>query len=154
MLGQSTHIRRVDDHGGFGRNPIYRVTVRNESSRRDMRYARIRAIPDGGVALCADLTTDRGKFWLPESDVLVHNCDDQAVLNATLLSLNGIPARFRITAPRSKGRFHGDPGWAHIYAMGALPKNNPSSWIALDTTIPGNFFSKEAPYGRAIDFIA
>lgn len=86
------------------------------------------------------------------------DCDDQAVLNATLLTLNGIPARFRITAPKSqKGRYlNGDPGWAHIYAMAGLPKNNPSpsGWIALDTTIPGSFFAKEAPFGRSVDFIA
>jgi transglutaminase-like putative cysteine protease len=83
------------------------------------------------------------------------DCDDQAVLNATLLTLNGIPARFRITAPRTKNRpLAGDPGWAHIYATAGIPKNNPSSWVALDTTIPGQFFGKEAPYGRAVDFIA
>lgn len=85
------------------------------------------------------------------------DCDDQAVLNATLLTLNGIPARFRITAPRQKGRYlNGDPGWAHIYTMAGLPKNNPSpsGWVALDTTIPGSFFAKEAPYGRSVDFIA
>ena len=86
------------------------------------------------------------------------DCDDQAILNAPLLSLNGIPARFRITAPRSqKGRYlNGDPGWAHIYAMAGLPKNNPSSsgWIALDTTIPGSFFAKEAPYAKSVDFVA
>lgn len=82
------------------------------------------------------------------------DCDDQAVLNATLLTLNGIPARFRITAPRS-AKNTGDAGWQHIYTLAGLPKNNPSgAWVALDSTIPGEFFGKEAPYGRHVDFVA
>jgi transglutaminase-like putative cysteine protease len=85
------------------------------------------------------------------------DCDDQAVLNATLLSLNGIPARFRITAPRGSGGFvSGDDGggWSHIYTIGLTPRNNPASFVALDTTIPGDYFGREAPFGRHIDFVA
>jgi hypothetical protein len=76
------------------------------------------------------------------------DCDDSAVLNATLLSLNGIAAKFRITAPTR------DSEWAHIYTLAGLPKTNPQKWIALDTTLPGDMFSKEAPYGRVKDFVA
>jgi len=80
MLGISVSVRRVDDHGGFGEHPIYRVTPRlrtreGYAERREKKFARIRAIADGGTELCGDITTDSGKFWLPESDVLVHNCD-------------------------------------------------------------------------------
>jgi transglutaminase-like putative cysteine protease len=84
------------------------------------------------------------------------DCDDQAVLNATLLSLNGIPARFRITAPRGSGGFvSGDDGggWSHIYAIGLTPRNHPTSTVAMDTTIPGDYFGREAPYGKHIDFV-
>ncbi len=80
MLGISVSVRRVDDHGGFGENPVYRVTPRlrtreGYAERREKKFARVRSIADGGTELCGDITTDSGKFWLPESDVLVHNCD-------------------------------------------------------------------------------
>lgn len=78
------------------------------------------------------------------------DCDDHAVLNATLLALNGITPKFRITAPKGAG----SSDWSHIYTTAGLSKNNPSKWLALDTTLPGNYFGVEAPYGNHIDFPA
>ena len=97
MLGISVSIRRVDDHGGFGEHPIYRVTPRLQTregfaERREKKFARIRAITDGGVALCGDIQTDSGKFWLPESDVVVHNCDRLVSYRAAELRVAGIAA--------------------------------------------------------------
>jgi hypothetical protein len=97
MLGISVSIRRVDNHGGFGEHPIYRVTPRlrtreGYAERREKKFARIRAIADGGVELCGDITTDSGKFWLPESDVLVHNCDQLVAWRAAELRAAGINA--------------------------------------------------------------
>jgi hypothetical protein len=76
------------------------------------------------------------------------DCDDHSVLGATLLSLNGIPAKFRITAPSKSA------DWAHIYPLSGLPKTRPTKWVALDTTLPGEMFGREAPYGKARDFVA
>jgi len=97
MLGISVSVRRVEDHGGFGENPIYRVTPRlrtreGYAARREKKFARIRAIADGGTALCGDITTDSGKFWLPESDVLVHNCDRLVAWRVAELRVAGYPA--------------------------------------------------------------
>jgi hypothetical protein len=74
------------------------------------------------------------------------DCDDHSVLSATLLSLNGIQGRFRVTAPDKNS------DWQHIYTTALLPKNNPSRAVALDTTLPGNFFSREAPFAKKLDF--
>jgi len=84
MLGQSVHIRKWDDHGGLGKHPIYRITVRkpdsetgqNQESRRNS--VRVVSVREGKEELCADITTDSGRFWLPESDLIVHNCEDLA----------------------------------------------------------------------------
>lgn len=76
------------------------------------------------------------------------DCDDHSVLAATLLTLNGIPARFRITAPRK------DSDWQHIYTLAGLPKTRPHKWVAVDSTLPGNMFGREAPNGKHIDFVA
>lgn len=80
------------------------------------------------------------------------DCDDNAILSATLLTLNGIDAEFRVIAPSP------DPtveDWQHIYAVANLPKNNPTRKIALDTTLPGsNNFGVEPNYGKRRDFVA
>lgn len=97
MLGISVSVRRVDEHGGFGENPIYRVTPRlrtreGYAERREKKFARVRAIVDGGVELCGDITTDSGRFWLPESDVLVHNCDRLVAWRVAELRVFGVAA--------------------------------------------------------------
>jgi hypothetical protein len=82
MLGQSVHIKRWDDHGGLGTHPMYRITVRQAddpdapNSRRNS--ARVVAIREQEPELCCDITTDTGRFYLPESDLIVHNCEDLA----------------------------------------------------------------------------
>jgi len=76
------------------------------------------------------------------------DCDDHSVLAATLLTLNGIPARFRITAPNK------NTDWAHIYVLSGLPKTRPHKWVPVDTTLPGNMFGREAPNGKHVDFVA
>jgi hypothetical protein len=76
------------------------------------------------------------------------DCDGHSIVNATLLALNGISPKFRVTA-RSK-----DGSWGHIYTMAGLPKLAPTSWVALDTTLPGDRFGVEAPNGKHQDFVA
>jgi hypothetical protein len=98
MLGHSVSIQRVDDHGGLGENPIYRLVPRLKTregyaERREKKFARVRAIADGGVELCGDITTDAGRFWLPESDVLVHNCDNLVAWRVGELRAAGIDAQ-------------------------------------------------------------
>lgn len=76
------------------------------------------------------------------------DCDDHSVLAATLLTLNGIPAKFRITAPSKSA------DWAHIYPLSGLPKTRPTKWVPIDTTLPGEMFGREAPFGKSRDFVA
>jgi len=76
------------------------------------------------------------------------DCDGHTIVSTTLLALNGIPAKFRITAPSKSS------DWAHIYGMAGLPKTRPSRWVALDTTLPGNMFGREAPHAKHMDFVA
>lgn len=120
MLGVSTSFRRVDDHGGFGEHPIYRVIPRlltrdGYAERRDKKFARIRAIADGGVEPCGDIQTDEGRFWLPESDVMVHNCDNLVAWRLGELRVARIPAQAAIK-------------WQHI------PKEVAASIMKADGT--------------------
>jgi transglutaminase superfamily protein len=73
------------------------------------------------------------------------DCDDQAILNATLLALNGLTPKLRVVRQKK------DPDWSHIMA-GALINGK---FVALDTTLPGNdSFGTELPVAKSIDFDA
>lgn len=151
MFGRSCSARYIENHGGLGEHPIHRLGVRDEarSDGRATKLLRVKEI-DRAIAECPvyDITTADHYVYLPDADVVVSNCDDHSVLGATLLSLNGIPAKFRITAPSKSA------DWAHIYPLSGLPKTRPTKWVALDTTLPGEMFGREAPYGKARDFVA
>lgn len=75
------------------------------------------------------------------------DCDDHSILIATLLAINGISAKLRVTAPSKSS------DWTHIYTVALLPKFSPKKATALDTTLPGNNrFDYEVPYGKKLDF--
>lgn len=77
------------------------------------------------------------------------DCDDQSILVATLLALNGITPRLRVMKER-----RGDD-WSHIYPGALLPKYGGDKFIAVDTTLPGdNKFGVEAPSADTLDFVA
>jgi LPXTG-motif cell wall-anchored protein len=77
------------------------------------------------------------------------DCDDQSILVATMLALNGITPRLRVM---KEGK-HED--FSHIFPLAGLPKTQPSDWIALDTTLPGNrSFGEQVPFADALDFPA
>lgn len=65
--------------------------------------------------------------------------DDKAILTAVLLTENGVPARFRLTAPTK------DASWDGMHVLVGLPKTAPRKWVpvAPATTI-----------GRTADFNA
>jgi transglutaminase-like putative cysteine protease len=77
------------------------------------------------------------------------DCDDQSILVATLLANNGITPRLRVMKESS------NEDYSHIFPLAGLSKNNPTRWVALDTTLPGsNNFGEEVPYAEALDFPA
>jgi hypothetical protein len=75
------------------------------------------------------------------------DCDDNAVLNATLGAQNGFPVKFRITSNT------GD-SWDHIYTMFGVPKLDPTRWLAIDTTLGPGKFNKQPARAKEVDFAA
>lgn len=76
------------------------------------------------------------------------DCDDQSILVSTLLALNGITPRLRVTAEKKNADY------GHIYPVFGTPKITPKKWVGIDTTLPGkNNFGKEAPFARDINFV-
>lgn len=107
MLDQSVHIREwsAERHKGLGTNPMFRVGIRRHADEdtcaawktRAEQYrtsVRVRSITEQEPELCADITTSTGRFYLPESDTIVHNCEDLACwLIAEKRVRFGLPAR-------------------------------------------------------------
>lgn len=145
MLGRSVAWTCLADHGGAGTHPIYRLTVRAEATRRP--WAKVKTIAQEDVEVPSfDVMTSSGRVYLPESDVIVRQCDDHAVLAVTLAIENGFTTKFRITSNTGSS-------WDHIYAMAAIPKHRPSHWIALDTTLGAGKFNVQPPQAKHRDFL-
>lgn len=78
------------------------------------------------------------------------DCDDHSLLVCNLAIANGFACTYRITGPSKSP----NDDWSHIYPMVGMPKNDPKKLLALDTTLPGNMFGREAPYGKKRDYKA
>ncbi|MGL4255608.1 MAG: hypothetical protein ACRCSL_04685 [Microbacterium sp.] len=131
MLGRSTHMKLMtaEEHGGAGTLPIWRVTVRNDHARKP--WAKIRAVREAVVETRVfDIETTSGRIYLPESDVIVHNCDEYSATACAALMAVGIPCRFKVIRTKNS------PSWDHIYVQAGTPKGNPTKWVSLDASVP------------------
>ena len=120
MFGIGCGIAFIEDHGGLGRNPIWRIGQR-KTRKAPPRVKRIdRAVFE---APCFDLQTDSGHVYLPEHDVTVHNCDEIAVTVATMALQLGREVEFVALgfAPKQL---------THVAARIKEPKSN--TWIFVD----------------------
>lgn len=136
LQGKSTSIKMVIDHGGFGENPVYRVTVRKDNRR--LPWAKVRQISEAAPDHVYDIETDSSRFYLPEQDIVVHNCDDYSSTTCAALGAIGIPCRYKVI--RTKGA----KDWNHIYAQAGFPRANPQRWISMDSSV-NMPFGWEAP---------
>lgn len=128
MMGHSTSLHVVEDHGGFGKHPIYRVTVRREDQRRP--WAKIKAITvEEEQSECCDIMTETGKVYLPESDVITRQCDDYSIVLASMLQSVGYPVKLRVIRTKDAD------DWNHIYVLVGLPPRQPTEWISLDGSV-------------------
>jgi hypothetical protein len=88
MLGFSTHMRLIDKHGGLGKNPIWELNVRKKGSCFDQVI--VRKIEEAGEDECYDIETENHGIYLPETDIVVHNCEDSGSLRIALARRAGI----------------------------------------------------------------
>lgn len=155
MLGQSTHITRVDKHGGFGSNPIYRVTPRAADDNR-RRFARVKGISEAGSDMTYDIEVAGHRFYLPETDLVVHNCDDHSALVCALAGSVGWKVGLRAYGPKNSG------GFIHVYPVVAYPKRGRpvvrdgergieyDAVYGMDTTVDEAHVGWEPPSGNVL----
>lgn len=130
MHGYSASMTCLTNHGGAGRNPIYRVTRRADHQSRP--WARVKSLLlEPEPTRCYDITTETSKVYLPESDTIVSQCDDQVVTMGALLKALGFQVKARVVSTNKEF-------WEHVYLAVGLPKGRyPSHWIPLDATVQG-----------------
>lgn len=157
MLGYSTSYRCVADHGGLGKNPIYRVGVRFPGPMADKKL-RVKSIESTDeTAPCYDITTDDHFVYLPEHDVTVSQCDDQVIVLTSLFESIRLPWKLVLGGTCPTGKYTWQDGkrveirkkvrhiegqeypkgcnWAHIYAMVGDAPFNAKKWYFAETTI-------------------
>lgn len=144
MQGISCSMRRVADHGGLGTHPIWRMSPYQD--RRGGPYGLIVKEIDREVeeAECWDLTTDDAYVYLPESDAVVHNCDDCVLLLCTLFESIRFSWRLVLSGPNGNGQVvrwvEGTPmrdrgKWSHIYCCVGDRPFSPKRWIFAEPTL-------------------
>lgn len=147
MLGNSVAMKCLVEHGGAGKNPIYRMTVRVNDKFRPWAHVKAIAVEDEEQE-CVDIMTASGRVYLPESDVLLRNCDDATILFSSLLESIGFHTRCRVISTPDEPE-----NWVHIYPLVGVPKDDPSDWLPLDCTVSGYKPGQEWPkIAKLIDF--
>lgn len=79
--GYQVSIRKISNHGGFGKRPIYRIGVK----RKKTNQPRIVSLKYVGDEDCCDISTSDGLVYLPEQDVIVRQCDDWGILEYNII---------------------------------------------------------------------
>lgn len=150
MFGRTCGESYIVDHGGLGKHPIWRLTPRSSRRADGAREKRLRvkSITRGVATVpCYDISTDDHYVYLPGADVTVSNCDDEAILLATLCTAVALPVKFVLSGIRqvdkSRARWiEGEP-WltgrflpVHVYLMIQLePFNSRAEWVFADPTL-------------------
>lgn len=93
MFGIQCGWRYIENHGGLGENPIYRLGQRGRE-RTDGRkpwMLKVKNIErEVLVVPCWDIQTDDHRVYLAEHDVTVSQCDDLVILLGSCFSAVGI----------------------------------------------------------------
>jgi len=130
LQGVGCRITKVVDHGGLGDNPVYRLYPRHFRPKP----AYVEHIEDVAPEHVFDIETEDHGIYLPDADVVVHNCDDKAALLAALLGSVGIITRFKVLGV-TKDRF------SHVYLQAQVA----GQWMTLDPIMRQHPAGWEAP---------
>jgi len=117
--------------------------------RSSLGNVRVVSITEGKPEMCGDITTDTGRFYLPEADVIVHNCEDLACYRVA--ELREVPWHYERVAPWKPKKDDGKPniemadprfpqGEADLAAASA--KQPWPGWRKVKGGIPAKPFAK------------
>lgn len=130
MFGIGAAYSYIENHGGLGLNPIYRLSTRERTDGKQTKLLRVKEIVrEATVERCYDITTDDHYVYLPECDVTVSNCDEFATAIGTSCLVLGLPIQFVTVGfqPRMPGqpKVH-----THVFVRAQDPRTK--IWWVLD----------------------
>lgn len=144
MFGISCGWSYIENHGGLGQNPIWRLSTRVQK-RQDGKKAKSLKVKSVDHAVydapCWDIQTDDHRVYLPEHDVTVSNCDDITILYAAALCSVGI-----YTMIVGHG-YNGDGDIGHVLAAGY---DGRGQWLRGDPSAPDG--KPPLPLGECVPF--
>ena len=129
MLAVNCGEAFVSNHGGLGKNPVWRLYIRGRGERTE-KALRVKSIErEVAEVPVYDLTTDDHYVYLPHADVTVSNCDDGAMwLGTAVLSVGGM-ATFE-TVAFSDMFYDGRRQYSHVLTTALEPRTRQK--IILD----------------------
>jgi hypothetical protein len=149
MQGMECSSWFIRDHGGLGKNPVWRLATRdkNRSDGNRPKLLRVKEVERDEVALpCFDIETDDHHVWLPEADWTVSQCDGHATAIAALAMALGMKAGFRTV--------RGDPSrpnqWSHVYAVIGIGQGGKTTWLTADSTQQESYLGWDPPEGKLL----
>lgn len=144
MFGITCGKRYIENHGGLGKNPIYRLGVRHPE-RVDGRRAWLLKVKnierDVAEVPCWDVQTDDHRVYLAEHDVTVSQCDDLVILAAACFISCGLYTCVVGHAYDKKKQIQ--HVLTTVYAGGRWYYADPSTDLALGECVT---FSRERVY--------
>jgi len=147
MFGINCGWSYIENHGGLGSHPIYRLNAR-EPKTKDPKPLKVKEIERNvGEEIVYDISTDDHYVYLPEADVTVSNCDDMCGVVLALLRFQGYHAWLRVCSYANA-----PDEWAHIYAVCLFPKVGPRREVVMDVTLGKDKIGVERPYAKKVDF--
>ena len=131
MQGISCSERFIREHGGLGKNPIWRLGLRGvRQDQKREKTLRIRSIERSVAEVPTwDIQTDDHYVYLPSADATVSNCDDLSALICALLIAAGHQCRVVTVAFRNMF-YKGQRQYSHVFAQVKEPYSG--EWITLD----------------------
>jgi hypothetical protein len=132
MQGIACSEKFIQNHGGLGENPIWRLGVRdhNRPDGKRPKLLRVKGIERSvGKLPVYDLQTDDHYVYLPESDVTVSNCDDLTSLLAALCLASGAETR-AVTVAYGDFFYRGQRQYSHVFCQCREPRTG--QWLTLD----------------------
>lgn len=120
MLGARTSLTRVDNHGGFGENAIYRLIPAKQITKdgsKPIEAVKVKSIEQGPTKHVYDIETSSHRFYLPEHDIIVHNCDDSTIALGAMLRSIGHDVKGVVMGEKGK-----KSEWTHILLADRDPK--------------------------------
>ena len=117
--------------------------------RSSLGNVRVTKIVEGKPEMCGDITTDTGRFYLPEADVIVHNCEDLACYRVA--ELRELPWHYERIAPWKPKKDDGKPNiemadprfpQGEVDQAAASAKKPWPGWRKVKGGIPAKPFAK------------